>query len=363
MRSILLLQLVEFAARLRYVPVVVRDFREFGLSSNREAFELVEKKLEQIHSKNFRGWSFRWQRNRLTLQYELHMDRRSPPPALLPPVKRPMNEQTKLVNIDAGRLEDDLSPLGDAGWSLVNCWPAQTAGMVTCVLCRQKAFYSLAERAWLPIRPLESLTPAVLLGCCLEEGTKMKGKKTRALRFERIAMEFGTSEDEAFAHLALHGMKEEKDAKDRPKLFTFLADHVVSVIKFPEKTTWVYASPLDQKSDPAVSSEKKPPAPVGAPVSLEAAISYCAGLAPKQPGYDHSASLASVAKHLGCKAADVLAAFRHHGLETDGQFQEIHGRLVALKAWNAKGREVYYLNVKPLDAKASKDDDDKIPLN
>jgi hypothetical protein len=34
-----------------------------------------------------------------------------------------------------------------------------------------------------------------------------------------------------------------------------------------------------------------------------------------------------------------------------------------LKAWKAKGREVYFLNVKPLDAKASKDDDDKIPLN
>ena len=77
MRSILLLQLVEFAARLRYVPVVVRDFREFGLSSNREAFELVEKKLEQIHSKNFRGWSFRWQRNRLRW-----------PPKIGPVVKR-----------------------------------------------------------------------------------------------------------------------------------------------------------------------------------------------------------------------------------------------------------------------------------
>jgi hypothetical protein len=275
-----------------------------------------------------------------------------------------MTEETKVLDIPADQLEDDLSPLGDAGWSLVNCWPAQTAGMVTCVLRRQKAIYSLAERAWLPIRPLGSLTPAVVLGRCLEEGTKIKGKKTRGLRFERIALEFGTTEDKAFAHLALHGMKEEKDAKDRPKLFTFLADHVVSVIKFPDKkNTWVYATPLEQKSDAAVSTEKNPPAPAGAPVSLEAAISYCAGLAPKKPGYDHSASLASVAKHLKCKTADVLAAFRHHGLETDGQFQEIHGRLVALKAWNAKGREVYYLNVKPLDAKAPKDDDDEVPLN
>jgi hypothetical protein len=70
-----------------------------------------------------------------------------------------------------------------------------------------------------------------------------------------------------------------------------------------------------------------------------------------------------VDKHTECKPADILAAFRHHGLGTDGHFQEILGRLVALKALNPNWREVYFLNVKPLGAKGPRRQLTEIPLD
>jgi hypothetical protein len=283
-----------------------------------------------------------------------------------------MMEEFLTQDVKASDLEAFLNQCGKDGWLIVNCWPSSVPDRTTCILRRQRVFFSKKTKRYEHARPLAQLTLPALQHRCLEE-RKVDGKDYHSLPLMDLALEHACTEEELFQHLISLGLKKSDPQKQKAKqgkekgkpkasaaksqtteaeptgesYSSFVNNHQVWIYRSKPGAVWVLyvkplLSPLTRKKETGMDTDSGE----SATFSIDEAVKLCMATPPKQAGKDYGILLSTAAKAQNVSQGDALQALQKVGLPSKAKspYVEYNGHQIALRLWEAKG--VWYFNVK-----------------
>lgn len=276
-------------------------------------------------------------------------------------------EQFHTTDVPASELAEALNSFGKDGWLLVNCWPAETGKLITCVLRREVVFFSPDTQRYEAAMPLSRLTLLAALARCRPKETAkfLEGDTSaRVVALEDLAAEHGATVEEVIAQLERAGMKRVKGkpglsgkvkTDETYSLWTFRPEGSAQWSLWAKKQAQRAAAPKDPEKPTKKSRSSRKKGASSKPFSIEQAIASCVKIKPPQKWMDHGLTLKRLAEtEQETTVEAALDKLKTIGLPTANKkpghdFVEFAGRKVALR-FNEKS-STWFLNVKQQEAK------------